>query len=77
MLVRLLIRVALGLTTALLVSAAFAQDAQLSTADAKGWLSRIHQAASQRNYQGTFVIQQFPGTVREQHRNAWRSWSAW
>jgi sigma-E factor negative regulatory protein RseB len=56
MLVRLLIRATLGLTTALLVPAALAQDAGLSPADAKGWLSRIHEAASQRNYQGTFVF---------------------
>jgi sigma-E factor negative regulatory protein RseB len=56
MLVRLLVRAALGLTTALLVPTAFAQDLPLSPVDAKGWLSRIHQAASQRNYQGTFVF---------------------
>jgi sigma-E factor negative regulatory protein RseB len=57
MFVRFLSRAAFGLVAALLVPAAAAQaDMELSQADAKGWLGRIHQAASQRNYRGTLVL---------------------
>ena len=57
MLVRLLIRTALGLIAAFLVPAALAQVGKdVPAADAKTWLERIHQAASQRNYRGTLVF---------------------
>lgn len=56
MLLRALARVAIG--CAALSFAAPAALAQAGTAplDAKAWLSRIHDAASLRNYQGTMVL---------------------
>jgi sigma-E factor negative regulatory protein RseB len=55
---RLLCRAALGTAAFLLTCGAFAQDVgtQLSAPDAQAWLARIHDAASQRNYQGTLVF---------------------
>jgi sigma-E factor negative regulatory protein RseB len=56
MLVRFLIRTALGLIAAFFVPAALAQGKDVPTADATTWLERIHSAASQRNYRGTLVF---------------------
>jgi sigma-E factor negative regulatory protein RseB len=57
MLARLLIRTAFSLIAALLVPAAVAQGGtDVPAADARVWLERIHQAASQRNYRGTLVF---------------------
>jgi sigma-E factor negative regulatory protein RseB len=57
MLVRLFARSAFGLVAALLLPAALAQGARdLTPADTKAWLERVHQAASQRNYTGTLVF---------------------
>jgi sigma-E factor negative regulatory protein RseB len=37
-------------------ASAMPPSAAASSADARGWLQRIHNAASQRNYQGTLVV---------------------
>lgn len=41
---------------ALAPSLAAAGDAPVASADARGWLQRMHAAASQLNYQGTLVV---------------------
>jgi sigma-E factor negative regulatory protein RseB len=58
MLQRLLFRAAFGLVAVLLVPVGHAQGAggDVSAPDARAWLIRIHEAASQRNYQGTMVF---------------------
>jgi len=58
MLQRLLFRAAFGLVAAMLVPAGHAQTvgSEVSAPDARVWLARIHEAASQRNYQGTLVF---------------------
>jgi sigma-E factor negative regulatory protein RseB len=56
MLLRSLSCAALGLAAALLVPMAQAQaDKEVSPAETKVWLQRIHAAASERNYRGTLV----------------------
>jgi sigma-E factor negative regulatory protein RseB len=55
MLQRLLFRAAFGLVAVMLVPASHAQG-EVSALDARAWLIRIHEAASQRNYQGTMVF---------------------
>jgi sigma-E factor negative regulatory protein RseB len=58
MLQRLLFRAAFGLVAVMLVPGGHAQEAsgEVSALDARAWLIRIHEAASQRNYHGTMVF---------------------
>ena len=50
------IAVAMCAAAAFVAAGAQAGDAAASSADARSWLQRIHNAASQRNYQGTLVV---------------------
>ena len=45
-----------AVVAALAPSLAAAGDAPVASADARGWLQRMHAAASQLNYQGTLVV---------------------
>lgn len=58
MLQRLLFRAAFGLVAVMLVPSGYAQGAsgEVSAQEARAWLVRIHEAASQRNYHGTMVF---------------------
>lgn len=54
---RLLAALLLGASAAApMARAEPAADAQVETRDARTWLARMHEAASRRNFQGTFVV---------------------